>query len=67
LRHVGPLSLTEHVAWFLLLSMVVFLVYNALRVESVGTALRLGLRRWLVFVCGTVLLALISHAVEELL
>lgn len=67
MRHVGPLSLTEHVTWFLVLSLVVFLVYNALRVDSVRTAARVAVRRWLVFVCGTVLLALISHAVEELL
>ena len=67
MRHVGPLTLTEHVTWFLVLSLVVFLVYNALRVESVGTAARLGVRRWLVFVCGTALLALVSHVVEELL
>jgi len=67
MKHVGPLSLSEHVAWFLVLSLVVFLVYNALRVESVGAAARVALRRWLVFVCGTVVLALASHAVEELL
>ncbi|HZJ69770.1 MAG TPA: hypothetical protein VFF36_02485 [Planctomycetota bacterium] len=67
MKHVGPLSLTEHVAWFLALSLVVFLVYNALRVDSVRTAARLALRRWLVFVAGTVVLALLSHAVEELL
>jgi len=66
-RHVGPLSLTEHVTWFLVLSLVVFLVYNALRVDSVRAAARVAVRRWLVFVCGTILLALISHAVEELL
>jgi len=64
---VGPLSLTEHVAWFLALSLVVFLVYNALRVDSVRAAARLAVRRWLVFVAGTVVLALLSHAVEELL
>jgi hypothetical protein len=66
-RHVGPLSLTEHVTWFLVLSLIVFLVYNALRVDSVAAAARLALRRWLVFVCGTLVLALVSHAVEELL
>jgi hypothetical protein len=63
--HVGPLSLTEHVTWFLVLSLVVFLVYNALRVDSVRAAAVVALRRWLVFVCGTVLLALVSHAVVE--
>lgn len=67
MNHVGPLTLTEHVAWFLALSLVVFLVYNALRVDSVRAAGRLAVRRWLVFVAGTVVLALISHAVEELL
>ncbi|HZL99465.1 MAG TPA: hypothetical protein VFD43_04355 [Planctomycetota bacterium] len=67
MRHVGPLSLVEHAAWFLVLSLVVFLVYNALRVESIGTAARLGVRRWVVFVGGTAVLALVSHAVAELL
>ena len=38
MKHVGPLTLGEHVAWFLVLSLVVFLVYNALRVDSVAAA-----------------------------
>lgn len=67
MKHVGPLSLGEHVAWFLVLSLVVFLVYNALRVDSVAAAARLAVKRWLVFVAGTVVLALVSHAVEEYL
>jgi len=66
-KHVGPLSLSEHVTWFLVLSLVVFLVYNALRVDSVAASARVAVKRWLVFVCGTVVLALVSHAVEELL
>ena len=67
MKHVGPLSLTEHVTWFLVLSLIVFLVYNALRVDSVRSAARVAVRRWLVFVCGTIVLALVSHAVEEFL
>jgi hypothetical protein len=67
MRHVGPLSLAEHVTWFLVLSLVVFLVYNALRVDSLRAATGTALRRWLVFVGGTALLALASHAVEEFL
>ena len=63
--HVGPLTLAENIAWFLALSLVVFLVYNALRVDSVRTAARLALRRWLVFVAGTAVLAIILHIVEE--
>jgi hypothetical protein len=65
--HVGPLSLGEHAAWFLLLSLVVFLVYNALRVDSVAAAARTAVKRWMVFVGGTALLALVSHFVEEML
>jgi hypothetical protein len=61
------MSLPEHIAWFLLLSLIVFLVYNALRVDSVKTAARHGVKRWLVFLGGTFVLALISHFVEELL
>jgi hypothetical protein len=66
-RHVGPLSLHEHLAWFLLLSLVVFLVYNALREDSIRVAALRGLRRWAVFLAGAGLLALVSHFVEELL
>jgi hypothetical protein len=61
------MSLPEHVAWFLLLSLIVFLVYNALRVDSLKAAARHGVRRWLVFLAGTFVLALISHVVEEML
>ena len=67
MRHVGPLTLSEHVVWFLVLSLIVFLVYNALRVDSVRTAAGLALRRWLVFVGGALLLAIVSHFVEEML
>lgn len=63
MTHVGPLALPEHIAWFLLLSLVVFLVYNALRVDSVATAARNGVRRWLVFLGGSFVLGLISHLV----
>jgi hypothetical protein len=61
------MSLPEHVAWGLLLSLVVFLVYNALRVESPVAAARQGIRRWLVFLGGTLVLALILHLVAEAL
>jgi hypothetical protein len=64
---VGPLSLQEHLFWYLVLSLVVFLVYNALRVDSMRVAFRTGLRRWLVFLVGTAVLAVVSHLVEEML
>jgi len=54
---VGPMGLAEHVAWFTLLSLVVFLVYNGLREESVSVAIARGLRRWGAFVVSTIVLA----------
>ena len=57
---VGPISLAEHLAWFLLLSLVVFLVYHALHADSIADAARHGLKRWLVFLCGSALLAVVS-------
>jgi len=56
LAYVGPMSLGEHAAWFLALTLVVFLVYHGLRVESVPDAFKRGLHRWAVFVGGTVVL-----------
>lgn len=64
---VGPLALPEHVAWYALLSLVVFLVYNGLRVESLGEALRRGVQRWLAFVVGSAVLAGVFHALSTYL
>ncbi len=64
---VGPLSFGEHVFWFLLLSLFVFLVYNALRVDSVREAARRGVRRWLVFTAGSTVLALVSFLIANTL
>jgi hypothetical protein len=64
---VGPMSLGEHLLWFVVLSLFVFLVYNALRVDSVLHALRRGLRRWLVFVAGTAALAIVSNLLSHFL
>ena len=61
LAAVGPMSFGEHVAWFLGLTLVTFLVYHGLRVESVGTAMRRGLGRWAVFVGGTAVLGAAFH------
>ena len=65
LAAVGPITFPEHVAWFLLLSLFVFLVYNGLRVDTVPEAVRRGLRRWLVFLAGSaalgVVFLLLSH------
>ncbi len=64
---VGPLSLFEHAIWFVVLSLFVFLVYNALRVDSVADAARRGVRRWAVFVLGTAMLALVSNLLSHFL
>lgn len=58
---VGPLTLTEHIVWFVVLSLMVFLVYNGLRTESIGEAIANGLRRWVVFAGGTALLGVAFH------
>ncbi len=39
----------EHVAWFILLVLLVSVVYNGLRREDVGEIVRTGLKRGLVF------------------
>jgi len=64
---VGPMSLTEHLLWFVLLSLFVFLVYNALRVDSVREAARRGVRRWLAFLLGTAALAFVSNLLSHFL
>jgi uncharacterized RDD family membrane protein YckC len=62
---VGPMSLGEHLAWFVVLSLVVFLVANGLRVESVAEALRRGFRRWLAFAVGTAVIAVVFHLLSS--
>ena len=64
---VGPLSLPEHLAWFLLLSLFVFLVYHALHEPSVRQAAARGVRRWLTFLAGSAALAAVSLALAHLL
>jgi len=64
---VGPMSLAEHVAWFVVLSLVVFLVANGLRIESIREAIVRGLRRWVAFVGGTIVLGLIFHVLSAVL
>lgn len=64
---VGPLSLGSHLLWFAVLSLGVFLIYNGLRVESVGEAIRTGIRRWIAFVIGAGLLAVVGGLLAELL
>ena len=54
---VGPMGLGEHVAWFVVLSLIVFLVYNGLREESIPRAVSRGLQRWVAFVVSTIVLA----------
>ena len=64
---VGPMGLTEHLLWFLFLSLVVFLIYHGLRVESVGEAASRGFRKWVTFLMGTALLAAVSGLLAEVL
>ena len=64
---VGPLSLAEHLLWFLVLSLLVCLVYHALHEDSVRLAARRGLRRWLTFLGGSAILAAISLLLAQLL
>lgn len=64
---VGPLSLAEHLAWFLVLSLIVFLAYNALNEESMAQAARRGVRRWLSFLGGSALLAAVSLLLAHVL
>ena len=64
---VGPLSLAEHLAWFLVLSLFVFLVYHSLHEESVRAAAKRGLRRWLTFLAGSAVLAAVSLLLAHLL
>lgn len=67
LQGVGPLSLPEHLAWFALLSLLVFLVYNGLRVESLGEAARRGVQRWAAFLVGSAVLGGVFHALSTYL
>lgn len=57
IQAVGPMGLAEHMAWFIALSLIVFLVYNGLREESVPRAVSRGVRRWFAFVVSTIVLA----------
>lgn len=64
---VGPLSLAEHLAWFMVLSLFVFLVYHSLHEESVKKAAKHGVRRWLTFLGGSAALAAVSLLLAHLL
>ena len=64
---VGPLSLAEHLGWFLVLSLFVCLVYHALHEDSVLQAARRGVRRWITFLAGSAVLAGISLLLAHLL
>ena len=64
---VGPLALAEHLFWFLALSLFVCLVYHALHEDSVRTAAKRGVRRWLTFLGGSAILAGVSLLLAHLL
>ena len=53
---VGPMSLAEHAGWFLLISLLTFMVYSGLREEDLGVVVRSALGRWLRFLIGSALL-----------
>lgn len=62
---VGPLPLGEHLLWFVVLSLAVFLVYNGLRVESVAEAAKRGVQRWFAFAIGSAVLAGVFHLLSS--
>ncbi len=64
---VGPMGLVEHLAWFVFLSLFVFLIYHGLRTESVKEAASRGIRRWFAFLLGTALLAVVSGILASVL
>ncbi|MDG2148313.1 MAG: hypothetical protein P8N09_02190 [Planctomycetota bacterium] len=61
LAAVGPMSFGEHIAWFFVLTLVLCLTYDGLRAESVSIAVKRGLRRWVMFGIGTVVLGAAFH------
>lgn len=67
LTSVGPMSLGEHIAWFFLLTLVLCLVYDGLRVESVAEAVKRGLKRWVMFGIGTIVLGGAFHLLVRVL
>ncbi len=67
LATVGPMSFGEHVFWFFLLTLVLCLVYDGLRVESVGVAVQRGLKRWVMFALGTAVLGGGFHLLVRML
>jgi len=64
---IGPMPLTTHALWFLVLSLSVSLVYNGLHAPSVPAAIRRGLQRWLAFLAGCAVLVLVTRIVEATL
>ena len=64
---VGPIALSEHLLWFVVLSLTVFFVYNGLHCETPGEAARRGLRRWATFLGGTLALAFVFHLLSNVL
>jgi len=64
---IGPMSLGEHVLWFLVLSLNVSLVYNGLHAPTVVAAISRGIRRWFAFLVGSAVLVLVTRVVEATL
>ncbi len=61
LATVGPMSFGEHIAWFFFLTLVLCLVYDGLRAETVPVAVVRGLKRWVMFATGTAVLGGAFH------
>ena len=67
LGQVGPMSFGEHLVWFIVLSLVTFLVYHGLRTDSVTEALVRGVKRWALFAGGTAVLGAAFHLLVRML
>lgn len=62
---VGPLPLTEHMFWFVLMSLLAFLTYAGLREEHIPSAVRAGLLGWVRFLFGSALLLGVFSALSH--
>jgi hypothetical protein len=67
LASVGPMTFGEHAMWFVVLSLVTFLVYHGLRADTLGEAVSRGLKRWVMFAAGTAVLGGAFHMLVRVL
>jgi len=64
---VGPMSFGEHLLWFVVLSLVTFLVYHGLRADTLAEAVTRGFKRWVMFAGGTAVLGGAFHLLVRVL